>query len=68
MNDRDKMVIWLGKPIYNNYLYFDFLSNHFQNIMNYLKNKNIKLRENIDENIFFIRFLALIYENSKINI
>jgi hypothetical protein len=68
MNDRDKMVIWLGKPINNNYLYFDFLSNHFQNIMAYLKNKNIKLRENIDENIFFIRFLALIYENSKINI
>jgi len=68
MNDRDKMVIWLGKPIYNNYLYFDFLNNHFQNIMAYLKNKHIKLRENVDENIFFIRFIALIYTNSNINI
>ena len=59
MNDRDKMVIWLGKPIYNNYLYFDFLNKHFQYIMGYLKSKNIKLREDVDENIFLIRFIAL---------
>ncbi len=66
MNDRDKMVIWLGKSIYNNYLYFDFLNKHFQYLMTYLKNKNIKLREDVDENIFFIRFIAFMYENSNI--
>lgn len=66
MNDRDKMVKWLSTTIHKDYMYFDMLNKHCDYLLNYLHSKNIKLHENVNYDIFFIRFIAFIYQNSNI--
>lgn len=63
--EKGEMINWLNEPISETDIYFDVASKYYEELMELLE-RHPRININIEPNYFKIKFLHLLYINSKI--
>lgn len=63
--EKGEMINWLNEPISETDIYFDIASKYYEDLMELLK-RHPRININIEPDYFKIKFLHLLYINSKI--
>jgi len=63
--EKGEMINWLNEPISETDIYFDIASKYYEDLMELLE-RHPHININIEPDYFKIKFLHLLYINSKI--